>query len=105
MAAAQASIAVPSAGKCAAPMAAEDCLRRKYSSSECWSCRERPWGRMDFPHEVRFSAGIGPAHFLAETTRPLGPRLSAFSPNFYILHLFAKWQWELRRAIKNSQIL
>ena len=28
--------------------------------------------RMDFPHEVRFSAGIGPAHFLAETTRPLG---------------------------------
>ena len=36
--------------------------------------------RMDFPHEVRFSAGIGPAHFLAETTRPLGPRLSAFSP-------------------------
>jgi hypothetical protein len=43
--------------------------------------------RMDFPHEVRFSAGIGPAHFLAETTRPLGPRLSAFSPtcpSFYI---------------------
>ena len=38
--------------------------------------------RMDFPHEVRFSAGIGPAHFLAETTRPLGPRLSAFSPSF-----------------------
>ncbi len=40
-----------------------------------------------FPHEVRFSAGIGPAHFLAETTRPLGPRLSAFSPtcpSFYI---------------------
>jgi len=33
--------------------------------------------RMDFPHEVRFSAGIGPAHFPAETTRPLGPRLSA----------------------------
>ena len=33
-----------------------------------------------FPHEVRFSAAIGAAHFLAETTRPLGPRLSAFSP-------------------------
>ncbi len=30
MAAAQASIAVPSAGKCAASMAAENCLRRKY---------------------------------------------------------------------------
>jgi hypothetical protein len=28
--------------------------------------------RMYFPHEVRFFAGIGPAHFLAETTRPLG---------------------------------
>ena len=40
---------------------------------------------MDFPHEVRFSAGIGPAHFLAVTTRPLRPRLSAFSPNFEVL--------------------
>ena len=30
------------------------------------------WVRMDFLHEVQFSAGIGPAHFLAETTRPLG---------------------------------
>ena len=34
-------------------------------------------GWIDFPHEVRFFAGIGPAHFPAETTRPLGPRLSA----------------------------
>ena len=39
----------------------------------------------DFLHEVQFSAGIGPAHFLAETTRPLRPRLSAFSPlNSYV---------------------
>ena len=30
-----------------------------------------------FLHEVRFSAAIEAAHFLAETTRPLGPRLSA----------------------------
>jgi hypothetical protein len=30
------------------------------------------WVRMDFLHEVQFSAGIGPAHFPAETTRPLG---------------------------------
>ena len=52
-----------------------------------------------FLHEVQFSAGIGPAHFLAETTRPLGPRLSAFSPYFYIPILFAKWQWELRIEI------
>ena len=56
-------------------------------------------GRMDFPHEVRFSAGIGPAHFpaafrmllcqhskegapfmgtaLAENRQCIGPRLSA----------------------------
>jgi hypothetical protein len=32
---------------------------------------------MDFLHEVQFFAGIGHAHFPAETTRPLGPRLSA----------------------------
>ena len=76
-----------------------------YAENNYSSISNNICGRMDFPHEVRFSAGIGPAHFLAETTRPLGPRLSAFSPNFYILHLFAKWQWELRRAIKNSQIL
>jgi hypothetical protein len=36
--------------------------------------------RMDFPHEVRFSAGIGPAHFPAETTRPLGRGCLPFSP-------------------------
>ena len=35
-----------------------------------------------FLHEVQFSAAIGAAHFLAETTRPLRPRLSAFSPSF-----------------------
>ena len=38
------------------------------------------WGRMDFPHEVRFFAGIGPAHFPAETTRPLGRGCLPFSP-------------------------
>jgi len=58
---------------------------------------ETIWDRMDFLHEVQFSAGIEPAHFLAETTRPLRPRLSAFSPYFYIPYLFAKWQWELRQ--------
>ena len=35
---------------------------------------------MDFPHEVRFFAGIGPAHFPAETTRPLGRGCLPFSP-------------------------
>ena len=35
---------------------------------------------MDFSHEVRFSAGIGPAHFPAETTRPLGRGCLPFSP-------------------------
>ena len=39
------------------------------------------FGSAYFLHEVRFFAGIGPAHFPAETTRPLGPRLSAFSPS------------------------
>ena len=78
------------------------------------------WDRMDFLHEVQFSAGIGPAHFLAETTRPLRYCLCAakadpmngapssnsdiaafrrlpFSPYFYIPYLFAKWQWILRK--------
>ena len=41
---------------------------------------------MDFPHEVRFSAGNGPAHFPAETTRPLGLRLSAIFT--YLLQCF-----------------
>ena len=67
---------------------------------------------MDFPHEVRFFAGIGPAHFLADLRNAassafeegapfmgtalaayrqcIGPRLSAFSPYFYILILFVK---------------
>ena len=40
--------------------------------------------RMDFPHEVRFSAGIGPAHFPAETTRPLGRGCLPFSPLVYL---------------------
>ena len=39
-------------------------------------------GRKDFPHEVRFFAGIGPAHFPAETTRPLGRGCLPFSPSF-----------------------
>ena len=34
---------------------------------------------------AQFFAGIGPAHFLAETTRPLRPRLSAiFTFSFFI---------------------
>jgi len=37
----------------------------------------------DFLHEVQFSAAIEVAYFPAETTRPLGPRLSAI---FTILH-------------------
>ena len=37
---------------------------------------------MDFPHEVRFSAGIGPAHFPAEMTRPLGRGHLPFLPTF-----------------------
>ena len=39
-------------------------------------------GWMDFPHEVRFSAGIGPAHFPAETTSPLGRGCLPFSQKY-----------------------
>ena len=39
-------------------------LRRKYRSSQIWAFL----GQIDFPHEVRFSAGIGPAHFPAGGT-------------------------------------
>jgi hypothetical protein len=46
-------------------------------------------GQIDFLHEVQFSAGIGPAHFPAETTRPLGPRLSAIF-TFIIIFLYRK---------------
>ena len=35
------------------------------------------WDRRIVCAFAQFSAGIGPAHFPAETTRPLGPRLSA----------------------------
>ena len=31
------------------------------------SIANNTWVRMDFPHEVRFYVGIGPAHFPAET--------------------------------------
>ena len=54
-------------------------------------------GCIDFPHKVRFSAGIGPAHFPAETTRPLGPRLSAiFTRNkeFHFHHNTKNNSWK-----------
>ena len=35
-----------------------------------------------FLHEVQFSAAIEAAHFLAETTRPLGRGCLPFSPSF-----------------------
>ena len=41
------------------------------------------WGRMDFLHEVQFSAGIGPAHFPAEMTRPLGRGHLPFLPTCF----------------------
>ncbi len=63
---------VVSAGKCAASMAAENCYRRKFLLVPFLIFRPFRFfvffrnynrSRMDFPHEVRFSAGIGPAHF------------------------------------------
>jgi hypothetical protein len=38
---------------------------------------------MDFLHEVQFFAGIGPAHFPAVTTRPLGRGCLPFSPLYF----------------------
>ena len=40
-------------------------------------------GRMAFLHEVQFFAGIGPAHFPAVTTRPLGRGCLPFSPLYF----------------------
>ena len=37
--------------------------------------------------------------FYGRNNQAIGPRLSAFSPYFYILILFAKWQWKLRSKI------
>ena len=42
--------------------------------------------RMDFLHEVQFSAAIEAAHFPAETTRPLGRGCLPFSPFFQCTH-------------------
>ena len=42
--------------------------------------------RMDFLHEVQFSAAIEAAHFPAETTRPLGRGCLPFSPSFQWTH-------------------
>ena len=38
-----------------------------------------------FLHKVQFFAGIGPAHFPAETTRPLGRGCLPFSPSLYLV--------------------
>ena len=46
---------------------------------------------MDFLRKAQFFAGIGPAHFPAETTRPLGRGCLPFSPCFtcYYSSLFS----------------
>ena len=45
----------------------------------------RPFGaRWHFLRIAQFSAAIEAAHFPAETTRPLGPRLSAIFTSYYI---------------------
>ena len=65
---------VVAAGKCAGPIPAENCAN---AQKKMWVDIMTGFGPAYFLHEVQFSAGIGPAHFPAETTRPLGPRLSA----------------------------
>ena len=87
MAAAQTSIAVPPAGKCAGPIPAENCANaQKIQPATDIYVMIRDY----FLHEVQFSAAIGAAHFLAETTRPLGRGCL----HFHLTFLFVKWQWE-----------
>ena len=51
---------------------------------------------MDFPHEVRFFAGIGPAHFPAETIRPLGRGCLPFSPSCFIVFCYISLLFSIR---------
>ena len=53
---------------------------------------------------MQFFAGIGPAHFLAETTRPLGRGCLPFSPCFniallYLAFVFDLSKWTLQRYV------
>jgi hypothetical protein len=48
-----------------------------------------------FLHEVQFFAGIRPAHFPAETTRPLGRGCLPFSPSFSLLYLVFVFTFEM----------
>ena len=75
MAAAQTSIAVPPAGKmCRSNTCRKSHFVRKIKQVQI----VRPFGAgRHFLRIAQFSAAIEAAHFPAETTRPLGPRLSA----------------------------
>ena len=57
---------VVSAGKCAGPIPAENCANAQKMPSG--HKQSHYMGMLYFPHEVRFSAGIGPAHFPAGGT-------------------------------------
>ena len=48
------------------------------------------FGSAYFLHKVQFFAGIGPAHFPAETTRPLGRGCLPFSPKIKNLSILVK---------------
>ena len=54
-------------------------MRKKYLRPQIINDTDEAY----FLHEVQFSAAIEAAHFPAETTRPLGPRLSAIFAFFY----------------------
>ena len=84
-------------------MAAENCTScRKYALTVSLNI----WVRMDFPHEVRFSAGIGPAHFPAATTRPLGRGCLPFSPcfEFSCCDILVKMDWRRWASIARLSI-
>ncbi len=56
-------------------------------------------GRMDFPHEVRFFAGIEPAHFPAVGTA-IDACAAAIFTYFYIPYLFAKCNWNMGTSLE-----
>ena len=86
-------------GKCAASMAAENCtLCRKYASTVSLNI----WGRRDFLRICAIFCRYWTCSFSCRNNQAIGPRLSAFSPYFYILILFAKWQWKLRRKMHKN---
>ena len=76
-----ASIAVSQSGKCAAPMAAENCTScRKYASTVSLNI----WDRMDLLRICAIFCRYWTCSFSGRNNQAIGPRLSAIFTYFYI---------------------